>query len=406
MKRRIAIIGGGAAGFFAGIHACASHTEVALFEKSQKLLSKVRISGGGRCNLLHDCDYPSELIKAYPRGGRSLKKAFGQFAYREARQWFEARGLELKVEADGRVFPVSDDSQSVISVLDNAAKEAGLKIHLKKDLVQIEKIGEGYRLHFRDGESRDFEALILAPGGQAKLRGFDFLKSLNLTIAPPVPSLFTFNVPQSPLKALQGLSMPDAKVQIPGTTWSQEGPILITHWGFSGPAVLKLSAWQALDLNALHYRFPILVNWLNRNETEVREALLQHLNAHPARAIQNSRCFGIPTRLWKALLNMAGLPADKPNRELSKKEKNRLIEFLVRSPFQVDGKTTFKEEFVTAGGIDLSELNLKDYSFKRHPGLFAVGEFVNVDGITGGYNFQHAWTSGYLAGTAAQAKFR
>lgn len=400
MKRRIAIVGAGAAGFFTAIHAASENTEVQLFEKSNKVLAKVRISGGGRCNLLHHCPYPNELIKAYPRGGKSLKKAFGQFAYQESRSWFEAKGLALKVEEDERVFPQSNSSQSVIDVLEKAAAEAQVKVILQKELKRLEVLEEGYRLHFRGDESENFDAVVLALGGQAKLKGFDFLQDLNLKIVPPVPSLFTFNVPDSPLKELQGLSVPSARVQIPGSNWKQEGPLLITHWGFSGPAVLKLSAWQARDFHEMDYKFPILINWLNRSEEEVRAALNEHLDSQPARTVANSRCFDLATRLWRALLHLAQIPGDKQNRDLSKKERNRLIEYLVRSPFQVNGKTTFKEEFVTAGGINLQEIDLSSYQLKSYPKLFAVGEMVNVDGITGGYNFQHAWTSAYLAGKA------
>jgi len=405
VRPRIAIIGGGAAGFFSAIHAANEKNEVHLFEKSNKLLAKVRISGGGRCNLLHDCPYPSELIKAYPRGGRSLKKPFGKFAYKEARAWFEDQGLELKVESDGRVFPVSDNSQSVIEVLERAAYSAGLKVHLGKELRSIRKEGLTFQLEFRGGEVQQFDAVVLAMGGQPKLKAFDFLKNLDLTIVPPVPSLFTFNVPDSPMKELQGLSVPMAWVQVPGTNWKQSGPLLITHWGFSGPAVLKMSAWQALDFQERNYQFPILINWINLSEEEARTQLKGHFEGHPAKAVQNSRCFELPTRLWRKFLQLAQIPMDKANRDLSKKELNRLLEFLVRSPFQVHGKTTFKEEFVTAGGIDLREINLQSYSLKAHPGLYAVGEMVNVDGITGGYNFQHAWTSGYLAGKSISDNF-
>ena len=405
MRPRIAIIGGGAAGFFSAIHAANGNNEVHLFEKSNKLLAKVRISGGGRCNLLHDCPYPSELIKAYPRGGRSLKKPFGKFAYKEARAWFEDQGLELKVESDGRVFPVSDSSESVIEVLEKAADRARVKVHLGMDMRSILKDGDGYQLEFRGGELQHFDAVVLAMGGQPKLKAFDFLKDIDLTIVPPVPSLFTFNVPDSPMKELQGLSVPEAWVQVPGTNWKQSGPLLITHWGFSGPAILKMSAWQALDFQERNYHFPILINWINLSEEEARQQIKDHFLGHPAKAVQNSRCFELPTRLWRKFLQLAQIPMDKANRDLSKKEVNRLIEYLVRSPFEVQGKTTFKEEFVTAGGIDLREINLQSYSLKAQPGLYAVGEMVNVDGITGGYNFQHAWTSGFLAGKSISDNF-
>lgn len=401
MKKRIAIIGGGAAGFFAAIQAAENQAEVHLFEKSNKLLAKVRISGGGRCNVLHHCPYPSELIKYYPRGGRSLKKPFSQFAYQETRAWFEGRGLSLKVEDDGRVFPVSDSSASVIEVLEKAAFDSKVQIHQRRALQSIEAAESGYNLQFQEGGKLHFDAVILAMGGQPKLEGFRFLANLKLNLIPPVPSLFTFNIPDSPLLDLKGLSVPDASVQVPGTKWKQNGPLLITHWGFSGPAILKLSAWQARDFQERNYHFPILVNWINKAEDECRQLLKEYFESHPAKVLSNNRCFEIAKRLWSALLHMAQVDPHKLNRDLSKKDLNRLVEILVRAPFEVKGKTTFKEEFVTAGGIDLRELNMASYELKAHPKLYAIGEMVDVDGVTGGYNFQHAWTSGYLAGKNA-----
>jgi predicted Rossmann fold flavoprotein len=398
MGLRIAVIGGGAAGFFAAINASSPSNEVVLFEKSNKVLAKVRISGGGRCNVLHHCPEPSELIKAYPRGGKSLKKPFGRFAYAQARAWFEDRGLALKIEADGRVFPVSDSSESVITVLETATKEAGVQVILQSELKSLRQKDQVFELKFRGEKVEIFDRVILALGGQPKSQGLSFLDQLQIKCVDPVPSLFTFNVPNSPLKDLLGLSVPKASVQIPGTKWRQEGPLLITHWGFSGPAVLKLSAWQALDFKARDYHFPILINWLAKGEEDARDDLFRHLDTHPAKTIGNSRYFDLPTRLWRAFLTWAGIPETKINRDLSKKERNRLLELLLRSPFEVKGKTTFKEEFVTAGGIDLSEMDLASYGVKKIPGLYAVGEMVNVDAITGGYNFQHAWTSGFIAG--------
>ncbi len=404
MSWRIAIVGGGAAGFFAAIHAAGPDNEVRLFEKSAQSLAKVRISGGGRCNLLHHCPYPSELVKAYPRGGKSLKKPFGLYAFNEAKQWFEDQGLQLKVEDDGRMFPTSDRSESVIEVLEAAAQRGKVQIETRKALVKLLKNEETYTLEFRDGTLEHFDKVILALGGQPKDSGFSFLQDFDLKIVDPVPSLFTFNVPDSAYQDLQGLSVPHAWVQVPGTKWKETGPLLITHWGFSGPAVLKISAWQARELFDRSYQFPILINWIGMSEEEARDKLDQHFGAHPAKSVQNSRTFNLPTRLWRRLLEQAQIPLEKQNRDLAKKERNRLIEHLVRSSFKVNGKTTFKEEFVTAGGIDLHEIDLHTYQLKRYPGLFAVGELINVDGITGGYNFQHAWTSGFLAGSTAGKK--
>jgi predicted Rossmann fold flavoprotein len=403
LKSRIAVIGGGAAGFMAAIEAAAPHTEVQLFEKSNKLLSKVRISGGGRCNVLHHCPHSSELLKAYPRGGRSLKKAFGKFAYAEAREWFESRGLELKVESDGRVFPSSDDSASVIKVMEREAHHRKVQIHLGMELRSIHPQDGAYRIEFRDGESLVFDKLILAFGGQPKLRGLQALSSLDIDFELPVPSLFTFNVKNPELHALKGLSVPNAEVQIPGTKARQSGPLLITHWGFSGPAVLKLSAWEARSLAALNYQFPILINWTGCSENEIRTTLQETFAQHPQRSLGNAKCFNLATRLWQFLLQNAGIAIDKPCAELSKKSFNRLVEQLFRAPYAVEGKSTFKDEFVTAGGVKRSNLHLDRYEFKKYPGLYAIGEMIDVDAITGGFNFQHAWTSGFLAGQHAQS---
>lgn len=400
LKTRIAIVGGGAAGFMAAIEASKPHTEVHLFEKSNKLLAKVRISGGGRCNVLHHCPYVSELIKAYPRGGRSLKKPFSLFAYPEARNWFESRGLELKVEEDGRVFPASDSSESVIQVLENAAQKAGLQIHLRMELEHLE-LGPTYQLHFRGGETWSFDKVIFAFGGQPKIKGWDSLSSLKLKLLDPKPSLFTFTIPEPELHDLKGLSVPQAEVQIPGSKARQNGPLLITHWGLSGPAILRLSAWEARNLADRDYKFPILVNWTGLSEQEIRTELETEFAQHPQRGLGNSKCFELPGRLWRYLLQRAQLKLEKPSGELGKKDFNRLVEQLFRCPFSVEGKSTFKEEFVTAGGISLQDLYLDRYELKDYPGLFAIGEMVDVDAITGGYNFQHAWTSGYLAGKAA-----
>jgi len=399
---RIAIVGGGAAGFMAAIEASGPHSEVHIFEKSNKVLSKVAISGGGRCNILHDCPYVSELIKAYPRGGRSLKKPFGKFAYPEARSWFESRGLKLKVEEDGRVFPASNSSASVIALLEGLARGKGVEVHLRSPLQRLEPTEAGYALHFREGV-QEFEKVILATGGHPNRRGFDFLNSLGLELADPVPSLFTFNAPQSPFKELQGLSVPSAEVLIAATKAKQTGPLLITHWGFSGPAVLKLSAEQAILLHERDYRFKVMINWTGKNEAEIRQVLQDSFGQNPHKAIVNNSAFQIPKRLWKALVERSNVHPSKASGELGKKDLNRLIEQIFRCPIEVEGKTTFKEEFVTAGGIKLSELNLDTYELKTYPGLYAVGELTNVDAITGGYNFQHAWTSGFLAGQSASS---
>lgn len=401
-KTDIAVIGAGAAGYFAAIHAAEGGARVQLFEKSTKTLSKVKISGGGRCNVTHDCAYPTQLVKHYPRGGRSLKGPFSQFGTQDTWHWFEARGVNLKTEDDGRVFPTSDDSQTVIDCLETEAQSLGVRLELSRELQKIETLAQGdYLLHFRQGEAVHCRALVIATGGSPQQRGYAFLASLGIHLHPPIPSLFTFNVPDSPLKDLMGLSVPQGSVQVPGTKWRQEGPVLITHWGFSAPAVIKLSAWQALEFYERNYHFPILINWTAMGEEELREELsaLKALNSR--KKVLGNPQFGIPQRLWAALVMMAEVPKEKVYGELSKKELNRLVRFIATCPFEVRGKTTFKEEFVTAGGIDLREVDLKTFSLKKEPRIFVAGEVLNVDGVTGGFNFQHAWTSGYIAGKSA-----
>ena len=398
----ITVIGGGAAGFFAAIHAAdGGKNKVVILEKTNKLLSKVKVSGGGRCNVIHDCDYPSKLINFYPRGGRSLRKPFEIFGAKETRQWFENKGVKLKVEEDGRIFPVTDDSQTIINCLFAEAKKNQVSIELKREVVKINPQEEGFRLKLKSGEPINCKKVIVTTGGQNKASGYDWLKDLGLKIAKPIPSLFTFNVPDSDMKDLLGLSVGNGYVQIPGTKWKQDGPILITHWGFSAPAVIKLSAWAAIDLFERSYQFPILLNWTGMEEEQVRGELSSFATAHPKKVVDTNQLMNIPSRLWQRICSKAGIESEKRYIDLSKKEFNRLVEMLVRCPFQVNGKTTFKEEFVTCGGVELNEVNLKTFEAKKIPGLYLAGEILNVDGVTGGFNFQHAWTSGYLSGASA-----
>lgn len=398
----IAVIGGGAAGFFAAIHAAdGGRNKVVILEKTNKLLSKVKVSGGGRCNVTHDCDYASQLITHYPRGGRSLRKPFEIFGTKETRAWFEKRGVKLKVEEDGRIFPTTDDSQTIINCLFAEAKKNEVTIELKREVVKIKPQEEGFSLKLKNAEPLNCQKVIVTTGGQNKASGYDWLKDLGLKIKRPLPSLFTFNVPDSDLKDLLGLSVNKGFVQIPGTKWKQDGPILITHWGFSAPAVIKLSAWAAIDLYDKSYQFPILLNWTGLEEEEVRVSLKAFAKAHPKKVVNSNQQLEIPARLWQRLCTKAGIDEQKRFVDLSKKDFNRLVEMLVRCPFQVNGKTTFKEEFVTCGGVDLHDVDLKTFEAKKIPGLYLAGEVLNVDGVTGGFNFQHAWTSGYLSGTSA-----
>jgi hypothetical protein len=397
----VVVIGGGAAGFFAAIHAAQNGAKVLILEKTTKLLSKVKVSGGGRCNVTHDCDYPSQLVKFYPRGEKTLKKAFSKFDVNDTRRWFEERGVKLKTESDGRVFPVTDNSQTIIDCLMNEVDSKGIEIRMKSEVTRVEPTAAGFKLELKKGESISADKVIVTVGGSPKSESYQWLRDLGLKIVEPVPSLFTFNVPDSDMKDLKGLSVETGIVSIPGTKWKDDGPILITHWGFSAPAVIKLSAWAAIDLHSRNYRFPIHINWTGQSEASVRETLQEMRKNHPTKQVGSNPQFDISKRLWERLCRKAEIVETLRYADLPGKTMNRFIETLVRCDYQVDGKTTFKEEFVTAGGVDLNEVNLSTYESKKHLGIFFAGEVLNADGVTGGYNFQHAWTSGYLAGLIA-----
>ena len=399
----IVVIGGGAAGYFAAIHAGnGGANKVVILEKTNKVLTKVAVSGGGRCNVTHDCDYPAQLIGNYPRGGKKLRKAFDLFDAQNTFRWFESRGVALKTESDGRVFPVSNSSQTIIDCLEEALQESGVKLHFKREVREIQKLNDhSFDLTLTNGDKIYAKKVIVTTGGHNKAESYKWLANLGLKIARPVPSLFTFNVPDSEMKDLMGLSMPNGKVQIPGTKWKSEGPILITHWGFSAPAVIKLSAWAALYLNEINYCFPILINWTGLSEDETRLTLREMRENHPGKLLVSNSLFEIPSRLWERLCAMANIGSEVRYAELQTKQMNKLIENIIRCAFEVRGKTTFKEEFVTCGGVELSEIELASFESKKLPGLYLAGEVLNVDGVTGGFNFQHAWTSGYLAGTHA-----
>ena len=402
--RSIAIIGGGAAGFFAAIHSAKanSHNRVVIFEKSNKLLSKVKISGGGRCNVTHDETSIKKLVENYPRGGNRLKKVFGRFTPQDTVEWFEQRGVPIKAEKDGRMFPVSDQSQSIINALLKEADSHGVEIAMHQPVLHLEHKNEKIHLSFKEG-TEAFDRVIVATGGSPSLRGFEWLNHLGLNIVDPLPSLFTFNVPRNNWADLSGIAMPDAEVRIPELKLRRNGPVLITHWGFSGPAVLALSSIAARDLYRLNYQFEIQINWTGMGEEVLRTALNGTRNQYGAKKVFTTPLFGIPVRLWRRVVENALIPEDRSYFDLVKKEMNRLIVQLSQSSFAVSGKTTFKEEFVTSGGIDLDELDIKSFEAKKYPGLYFIGEVTNVDALTGGFNFQYAWASGYLSGLHAGA---
>ena len=401
----IVVIGGGAAGFFAAIHAAdQTNRKVVLLEKTAKLLSKVKISGGGRCNVTHACYHPSQLVKHYPRGGKKLYKPFKAWATQDTIDWFRERGIAIKTEADGRMFPTTDDSQTIMDALIQDARKKGCDIRIRAGVQAIQPTAHGYQLTLSGHQTIEAEQVVVASGGSPSAKGYQWLEGLGLPVVKPFPSLFTFNVPDSGLTHLQGLSVQQGWVQLAGTKHWQEGPVLVTHWGFSGPAVLKLSAFAAEYLYEQDYHFPFLINWCGQKPEAVQEALDQLMKAHPKKLVKSNPQFAIPQRLWAALCDKAGVSDETPFAELGKRKRNALMETLARDPYQAQGKTTYKEEFVTAGGVHLNAVDPQTFESQQLPGLYLTGEVLNVDGETGGFNFQHAWTSGYLAGVAAGKK--
>lgn len=386
------VVGGGAAGFFAAISAKGANpnAKVALLEKSAVLLAKVRVSGGGRCNVTHSCCDPTLLIQNYPRGGQELRGPFHVFQPRDTIQWFESRGVTLKAEADGRIFPVTDSSETIINCLLDEAAKLGLEILLRQRIDGIEKIEGGFQVG-----PYQCKKLILATGSGAD--GHAWASHLGHTIQKPVPSLFTFNVPTSPLKELSGISVEMAELKIVGTSLVQKGPLLITHFGFSGPAALKLSAWGARVLHEKQYRVELAINWLPElNLTQVLEWLTKLKMSVPQKTLLSENPFKFPKNLWKTLLN-----DERRLSDISLKDLQALAQKLHGDIYQVEGKTTHKEEFVTCGGVTLKEVHFKTMESKICPGLYFAGEILDIDGVTGGFNFQNAWTTGYIAGTSA-----
>ncbi|MDE0721751.1 MAG: NAD(P)/FAD-dependent oxidoreductase [Flavobacteriales bacterium] len=397
---RVAIIGGGAAGFFSAFSVKEHHpnSKVTIFEKSNKLLSKVKVSGGGRCNVTNACFSPSKLSKSYPRGGKHLKKAFSVFQTKDTVEWFSRRGVELKAEEDGRMFPTTDNSQTIIDCFLKEAAQKNIKILEQSPIRKIVPENEGYTLHL-EGTSEHFNKVIIATGGSPKMSGFYWLQQLGHSISPPLPSLFTFNIPGDQVKILMGLVVENATVRIQGTKLSHSGPVLITHWGMSGPAILKLSAWGARELAENNYNFNIQINWLSiKSDEAANEIIDKELLKIRKKKIINACPFDLPNRMWKFLLEKVEINPDSVWLDLSKKNRNKLLNILLNDIYEVKGKTTFKEEFVTCGGIKLSDISMTSMESRVCKNLYFAGEVLDIDGITGGFNFQGAWTTGYIAG--------
>jgi len=394
---RVAIIGGGAAGFFA-LNSILQHhpdADVTLFEKSNKLLSKVKISGGGRCNATHASESISSLASNYPRGAKFLKKSFHQFWVPNTIDWFKERGVDLVEESDGRMFPSTNKSESIIRALTDHI-DGKYRLELNATITSIQRNGEQWAITINQS-NEVFDKVIIASGGASKAKSLAWLEPLQLNLVPPVPSLFTLNIHDAELHALKGLSVPMGHVKLAGSKLKTKGPILITHWGLSGPSVLKLSAVGALELADMMYDFNVLINWIGIGEEEVI-SIIRNLQQTSSKRVANQPMSGLPARLWKYLLKRADVNDDKPWSALNKKERNRLASTLTACEFHVKGKTTFKEEFVTAGGIDLGEVNPNTMELRKHQGVYAAGEVLNIDGVTGGFNFQAAWTTGFIAG--------
>jgi len=398
-KYDIVIVGGGAAGFFTAINIVEKNPsyKVAILERGKEVLTKVKVSGGGRCNVTHACFVPNDLVKYYPRGEKELRGPFHQFCSGDTIEWFEKHGVELKIEEDGRMFPVSNSSQTIIDCFTHTAKKLGIDVLTGQSVQSLFK-GNNYWKIETNVANYSCEKIVLATGSNPKI--WDLLSEIGHTIIPPVPSLFTFNIKDKRIKDLMGVSAV-ASVKVKNSKLEASGPLLITHWGMSGPGILRLSAWGARELADRKYQFAIEVNWLNEITLEEAEERLKELKLeHSKKAVSKKSPFEFPNRLWESLVFASEISEETNWADLTKKQLQNLALQLTKGEFQVNGKSTFKEEFVTAGGIDLKEINFKTMESKIHDNLFFAGEIINVDAITGGFNFQNAWTGGFIVAEA------
>jgi len=403
-SERIVIVGGGAAGFFAAI-ACGESrrdAEILLLEKTSQFLSKVKISGGGRCNVTHADFDAREFSRRFPRGERALISAFGKFQASDTVAWFESRSVKLKAEPDGRMFPTTDSSQTIIDCLLGEARKAGIKLETNCGVERaIKKSGGGFELEISNGEKLTCDKLLLAIGGCRTPALGQLAVSLGHTLEPPVPSLFTFHVEIPWLRELAGVSVETSEVSVPGTKLRERGALLLTHWGLSGPAILRLSAWGAREMHERNYNFPLQINWLpHLNDEKLASEFQARRKSQPAKLIVNFPIAPLPSRLWEQLVLAPGIARDTRWAALSGAAQHVLNQKLLRSEFPVTGKSLNKDEFVTCGGVRLNEINFKTMESKICPGLFFAGEVLDIDGITGGFNFQAAWTTGWIAGRA------
>ena len=400
MHQKVAIIGGGAAGFFAAITVAETNPnlEVVILEKGKKVLQKVKVSGGGRCNVTNACFDPKELTSFYPRGNKELLGPFHQFMTGDTMEWFENRGVKLKIESDNRVFPISDSSPTIINCFTNSAEKAGVVLKLNQNVKDISNTNGQYKIITNENKYIA-DKILIATGSNPKF--WSIIKKLGHNIIPPVPSLFTFKINDQRIKDIPGVSLPNATVGLINSSFESNGPLLITHWGISGPAVLKLSAFGARFLAEKNYQYNLVVNWVSKSSLEVFEKLKtlkkeNHKKQIGLRSVYNE----VPKRLWENLVIASEISLQQRWADLSNKQLDNLANQLTKSVFNANGKTTFKEEFVTSGGIDLKEINFKRFESKLHKNLFFAGEVLNIDALTGGFNFQNAWTGGYIAGKA------
>ena len=398
MNPKIIIIGGGAAGFFSAITLAENNPKanITILERGKNVLEKVKISGGGRCNVTHACFMPRELVKNYPRGDKALMSPFSRFAAGDTIEWFEKHNVHLKIEEDGRMFPSTDDSQTIVDCLYNAAVQKGIKILRGYRVEDMQLVDNQFIIKTNQGEI-EADRVVVATGSSTAI--WDILHKMGHTIVKPVPSLFTFNIKDPRLENLAGVSVTEADVKVEGSKLSASGPLLVTHWGLSGPGILRLSAWGARELFDKNYQFKIKVNWTGfYNLEEAKETLNECKMSGSKKNISNEPQYNLPSRLWERLTEAAQIPKDLKWADASKKHIQALAEQLTQSIFSVNGKSTFKEEFVTAGGVELDEVNFKTFESKHIPNLFFAGEVLNIDAITGGFNFQAAWTGGWIVG--------
>ena len=401
---KIIIIAGGAAVFFAAITAAIAHSRasIILLEAGREFLSKVRISGGGRCNVTHHCFEPSQLVQYYPRGGKALRGAFSRFQPKDTIAWFKSRDVTLKTEADGRMFPITDDSATIANCLLETAKEYRVNLRPNSPVKSLQKLENKFWVELKNGEILKGDRVLIATGSNPM--GYRWAKALGHQVQEPVPSLFTFNIKDPRLTDLAGIAVENVRVSLLNPEQKkleQMGPLLITHWGVSGPAILKLSAWGARLLHDHKYQMPLIINWLpNYNRETLQAILLETKQSQPRKQILTVSPVEIPKRLWQNLVTFIGIDSKMVWADLSKKSLNNLLVELLQGEYLIKGKGVFKEEFVTCGGVNLSEINFKTMESKKCSGLFFAGEVLDIDGVTGGFNFQSAWTTGWLAGNS------